>query len=451
MRTLCLLVALAAALAGCASGPSATEESVPVKASAESAGAVDGPAPAAPKEAYAATASSATGSGESESLTVFPVLFPTNAAKAPFVEEYTGAFTPNDCSPNGQLLPSRFIPGGAPKWWNVSEAFAPGDVFSYAVTLTWTNTDDSWADLHLGNTFGGASDYWQEPTNDKRGEVVLNFTGQGYFGPAGRAMVGADCWYGFTKDPIPFVIKLELTFAEGALPASTPALITVPDNATRLVARGVAVNPDEGVLSHFRVFKPDDTLLCECALDPMTAAATLPLIEGGDYVIIVDHTTNGFVSFGLDVVSPTPMKALSHKMTPHVIFKDLNENGFSKEAAITFDSVPLSMRAWVFPEGFSERKAPSAGAGSKYEIHVTSPRGEVLRQKMAAYATYRVSVPGVFSFQDWRPVAVPGGEWEFYTDHHAYSYGTHLVNVKADQIRGDVVLFVQQYDRAAAN
>jgi hypothetical protein len=108
------------------------------------------------------------------------------------------------------------------------------------------------------------------------------------------------------------------------------------------------------------------------------------------------------------------------------------------------------MFAWVFADGFKDAASPSLGLGKGFELRVQNARGEVLRERMAGYVTTRLVVPGVIWTNDWLPAPIPGGEWEFFVDHHAYAPGQHTVRVKAESLKGDVVLFVQQYARPGA-
>jgi len=55
-------------------------------------------------------------------------------------------------------------------------------------------------------------------------------------------------------------------------------------------------------------------------------------------------------------------------------------------------------------------------------------------------------VDGILWTNDWYPSPAPG-DWEFFTDHHAYAPGQHLVHVKSDALKGDVVLFEAHYVR----
>ena len=440
---LALSLALAPALAGCMSQGDAPEGEAPaVKASAEDAGALDGPAPAAAKEAYEAQS-------EAGAVTVHPLSIQTTPAKAPYTQEFSGEFQPYQCMPTGGGLPLGGLglaQGG--QWFDVAEAFSANDVFSYEVTLTFTNTEQSWGELHLWHQFDQVGNYWTEPTSEGRGEIVLNFTGQGFILNAEPfALVGVDCWYGQVTSPLPYTISVSISFAEGAVPAQTPVLVTVPEGATRLFTSGLALDGAAPVESHYRVFAPDDSVLCECGLASDETLDVLELPAPGDYVILVDHTSNGFVAFGLDAPSPAPLQPLG---TTFVEFVLASSDGGPVDETVSIDlpSTPLNMGTWVFAPGAFDGP-PSVGAGHNVRVEVSNSRGVVLRNAMVGYLTYHAAAPGFFMTNDW--FAIPlDGEWEFFTDHHAFNVGQHTVTVQADQLRGEARMIAMLYDRASA-
>lgn len=436
-----LLLAAPALLAGCLGEEKVPADAQAVAASAQEAGAVAGPAPAAADRPFQV----ADAQGEAP-VTVYPLAIETNAAKAPYVNEFTGVYEPQECAPTGGGLPLGGLglaQGG--ERFDVAEAFAQNDVYSYDVSLTWTNTDQSWAELHLWHRFDTVSNFWSEPTSEGRGEIVLNFTGQGFIvSEEILAMVGVQCWYGFVTQPIPFTIRVAIAFAEGAVPAQAPVLVRVPEGATRLFATGVALDPSQPVLSHYRVFGPDDALVCECALSSDEATDVLELAQPGDHVVLIDHTANGFLSFGLDAPAASSLVPLATELVVHPLAAS---EGGALDETITLDvpSTPLGMWAWVFAPG-DAAGSPDAGAGHNMKITVANARGDVLRIAMAGYVTFHASAPGAFTTNEW--MAIPmDGEWEFFTDHHAYDLGPHLVTVKADAIRGEARLFAQHYVR----
>lgn len=440
---LAALLVVTPLLAGCFADDESPLQAQRVAASAADAGAVEGEAPSAAKEAYQLQAS-----GGSDAITAYPIPFPTNAPKPPYANEFTGEFQPYQCLPTGGGLPLGglgFANGG--QSFDVSEAFAAGDVFRYDVQLTFTNTDESWAELHLWHQFDGVGNYWSEPTSEGRGEIVLNFTGQGYIvNEEFFAGVGVDCWYGSVTSPIPYRIVVAVTYAEGAVPSQVPVMLPIPEGASRLIVSGLALEGAGAVTSHFRVFAPDDSLVCECALTSADEASVVELPEAGEYVVLVDHTEGGFVAFALDAMPAAPLKPLA---TRSERFDLAASDGGSLDESMQLDlpSTPLGMWSWVFAPG-EWADPPNAGAGHNLKIAVTNARGDVLRMSMVGYFTYHASVPGIFGTNDWYAVPLDG-DWEFFQDHHAFDLGGHTVTVKADAIRGRVALFASFYDRGS--
>jgi hypothetical protein len=435
----------AAALAGCLGG-SGTEKPAAVAApAAKDAGAVDGPAPAAPDQPFHVNAAGTT-PGTTESVTAYPVALRTTPARAPVTKVFDGEFEAAGCNPNGGLPLGGLGLASSFDFYDLSDQFQAGDVYSYALSMTYNNTDGSWAELHLfdGLTPGGA--FWTQPTGDKRGPVVMNFTGQGYHAKDDQPWVGAACWYGQSTQAVPYRITLTLTFAQGAVPAGVPFLVKVPANATRLFVRGVAVNPEAGVLSHFRVFGPDDRLVCECALGSRMEASTLQLpAGGGGFVILVDHTSNGFVGLALDAPPEGDLAPLAVVGESYPIAT--SEGGaVNQDVKIEFKTVPLSVGAWVFPPSGFNVTTPDAGTGKALNLTLRNARGEVLHMAMASYATFSLSVPGAFTDIEWFPTPIPG-EWSFGQDHHSFAQGTQAAHLTAEMLRGQVVVFATHYAR----
>lgn len=439
---LALLLALPA-LAGCFSPDEPAAAPAAVAANAEAAGAVSGPAPAAPREAYQVAAQDEGAAP----ITAYPVTLRTNAPKAPYVQEFKGTFEPQDCNPSGGVPVGGFGLAQPTDRHDVSEAIGTLDVFSFDVSASYVNTEQSWASLHLWYQFDQKGNYWNAPT-EAAGEVAMNFTGQGFaVSEEPTSFIGIDCWFGQVTSPIAYTIQVTITFAEGGVPAETPFMLDVPAEATSLIVRGVALDPEQGVLSHYRVFGPDDALVCECALGSGSEVAIHPLGAGaGKYVILVDHTTNGFVSLALDAASPAELQPLQTEFVTYPILSNPAGNAVDETISVDLPSTPLSLWAWVAATG-DWNGPPDAGAGRGLRITASNARGEVLRIAMVGYATYHAAAPGTFTTNDWYAVPVDG-EWEFYVDHHAYDLGPHDVRVTAEQLRGDVVMYAQHYVRA---
>jgi hypothetical protein len=226
-----------------------------------------------------------------------------------------------------------------------------------------------------------------------------------------------------------------------------PVLLKVPEGATKLFVSGVALDDTQPVLSHYRVFGPNDELLCECALNSDETTDVFDLVAPGDHVVLVDHTANGFVSFALDVAPPALLVPLSQEIVEYPL--TASDGGASLDETVPVDlpSTPLSMWAWVFAPGPVQGN-PNGGAGHNVKITVANGRGDVLRQSMVGYLTYHASMPGIFTTNDWFAIPIDG-DWEFFVDHHAYDLGAHSVHVTADQMRGEAKLFAAHYQRPA--
>lgn len=373
----------------------------------------------------------------------------TTAAKAPLVDAFEGSFETAECLPTGGGLPlGALLLGSGGDARDLRDSFAQGDVFAFDITLTFTNTDQSWGELHLWYSFGETGDYWTEPTGDGRGEVVVNFTGQGHITTEDFwANIGVDCWYGQITTPVPYRVEYAIAFAEGAVPSSQPVLVQVPEGATKLIVSGLALDGATPVTSHFRVFAPDDSLVCECGLNSNEEAAVVDLPGPGDYVVLVDHTEGGFVALALDAPPVAPLRALASRFEAFVLASSGGQ-AVSDSFPLDFPSTPLAVFGWVEPPG-DPHGAPDVGAGRNLKMTLVNARGEVMRIAMGGFVNFHAAVPGAFAMQSWYPVGLPDDEWEFYFDHHAYAPGGHTVTVDAEMLRGDAVLYAIFYDRAS--
>ena len=442
-----LLVALALpAFAGCLGddSPDSNDDGV-VAASATDAGAVNGPAPAAPQDPYRVNASPAgTGSSQTAStITVHPARFATNPAREPDEITIDGSFTPADCNPAGNVP----LAGSSFQLHDLSESIQPGDVYAWHASMTIDNSDASWGDMHLFYGFGVNTGGYNEFTGDKRGPFTMEFHGQAYrLNADDPVWVGAGCWFGFSGEQLHYQITIHVTYAEAAVPASLPVLLAVPDEATTLYARGVALDPNAPVTSHFRIFGPDDALLCECALLSNQEVSTFTLPSGGDYVILVDHTENGFLSLGLDAPPAADLRPLSAAPTYYPVYSSDGENDLDTTVEVIFPSQPLNINSWVYAKDW-QNTDHDIGSGKNFRLTLSNSRGDVHHTYMAGYYTHRFNTP-VMSSQDWfaMPVSVDG-EWDFYTEHHAFAPGPHLVEIKADAFRGEVGVWALQYQR----
>lgn len=421
------LLFLLPAFAGCLGGdePSAPAPESPVAANAEEAGAKSGEAPVAPKAAYAVD-------GE---RTAYPVEVATNAARAPVTVDFSGEFGPSDCRPlNFGPFEGVLATASHPRRFRaLDDALQVGDVFSYNITLTYTNAPDNWAEIHpaygLGNTIQEHSESTQEMA-----EVVISYSGQGFrASEEDMAWMFVGCFFGAMQRPIPYTYTATFSFAEGAVPAEAPVLLSVPEGATKLFVRGVRIDETQGVLSHFRIFRPDDTLLCECALSSAEEVTTVDLPEPGDYVVIVDHTDNGFVSFALDTPTDTPLRALGAEWVETLVYT--SEGGaVSETVELMLDRVPLVMFAQVLAE--------DAGAGKRTTLSITNVRGEPLRISWGGHITWQDPVTQGTAWLGFWP-----GDWEFTQDHHAYAQGQHVAEITSEGLRGDIILVTRQYVR----
>lgn len=450
MRALVLAALLLAApsLAGCMDpSEAATEEPADaIRPSAADAGAIAGPAPAAPSQPYTVTAREAApaeGSGEpaegvgETTTTAFPLRLETNPARAPERLEVKGTYNATECSYLGNLNPTM------PSWRHIdlSALFEPGDVYAYSLNLTWTNTDQSWGDVHLFYGIGGKNGYNEGSTARERGPLSAHFTGQGYrLDDDDPAWAAVACWYGQVTTPLDYTLTVEITFAQDAVPAETAIAVVVPPDATRLLVAGVPVDPARGVLSHYRVFGPDDGLLCECALSSADQASALRLPGPGEYVVLVDHTDNGFVSLALDAPPTRELRALNVEWS---LIPLLRAEGGAVDEVVELEipTVPLGLYMSAAPAG----RETGAALGKGIEVHVENARGLVVSVRWEGFASYRLVTPSSWH-QMWFPMPLPG-DWAYEIDHHAFEAGAHRATVKAEALRGEVALGYITYQR----
>lgn len=426
--TLALALSLLAPLAaGCLSdGPEAVPAAAPAQ-DAEGAGERTGLAPVAPKEAFAV--------GGDDGATAFPVALASTPARDPVTIDLSGEFRPADCRPLNfgpfeEVLGAASVPR---RWHDLSEDLRVADVFAYNVTLSFTQTAQNWAEVYVAYGLGSTIRSSEEPTREKT-DVVFAFEGQGYRASQDdMAWLVVGCRYGAMTTPIPYTLTATFRFAEGAVPAEAPMLVEVPEGASRLFVRGLANDGSEGVMSHFRVFRPDDTMLCECALGSEDEIAVVELDGPGEHVVIVDHTANGFVTLALDAPSPAPLRALSAEWVELPV---LASTGGAIDQTVELDlpRVPLVLFAFVTDH-------EGAGVGKKTSLSLTNARGEPLRATWGGHLAWEDPVGGDAWLGFWPQ------DWEFVTDHHAYAEGQHVARVTAEELRGDLFLVYRQYVR----
>ena len=419
------LALLAPLAAGCMTdGDAATPAAAAVPA-APAAGGSGGAAPVAPKEAYAVDAS----------RTAYPVPVETTPARAPVVVDFSGEFRPSDCRPlNFGSLEQQLAAASHPmRRRDLSDVLQVGDVFAYNITLSFVNAQQNWAEVALVYGLGSTIRENDEPTQGKE-QVVVSFEGQGMRASKDDlAWLFVACRYGVMTSAIPYTLTVTFSFAEGAVPAEAPMLLRVPEGATRLFVRGVPVDEARGVLSHFRVFRPDDTLLCECALGSRDAVTELAIPAPGDYVLIVDHTDNGFVSVALDAPAPAPLRPLAAEWVQVPVLAS-DRGAVDERVDIHLDRVPLFMFAHV-------AQKDAVGVGKRTSLSVTNERGEPLRIGWGGHLAWTFPMFGNAWLGFWP------GDWEFVVDHHAFAQGHHTAHVSADELRGEVFLMVRQYVR----
>lgn len=425
-RSLALLLILPA-FVGCLGGEEPAAVAPAAAASAEAAGAKSGEAPVAPKEAYAVD----------DKRVAYPVAIETTSARPPVTLDLSGEFKPTDCRPFnfGDLEQILQAASYHRRIRDLSGELNVGDVFSYNITLSFTNTDQSWADIDLAYGLGSTIREDTQPTSELRGDIVVSFEGQGYrASEEDMAWIFVGCDFGLMTTAIPYTLTATFTFAEGAVPAEAPMLVTVPEGASKMFVRGVAVDASKGVLSHFRVFRPDDTLLCECALGSSEQVAEVALEGPGEYVLIVDHTDNGFVSVALDAPAKEPIRPLASEWVETLVLA--NEGGaVDKTVELQLERVPLFMYAYV-------THIDPAGAGKKTQLSLTNARGEPLRISWGGHLAWYDPLLGGNAWLGFWP-----GDWEFVTDHHAFAEGQHVGRVTADELRGEIYLITRQYVR----
>lgn len=410
--------------AGClADDPAPASKEDLVARSAVEAGAKSGEAPVAPREAYAV-----------EETTAYPLGIQTNAARAPVVVDFSGSFAPQDCRPlrfgeaeavlGAASYPRRFL--------DIGDKVQVGDAFRYHIVVSYTNAADNWAEIHPAYGFGSTIQDHSESTQDMT-DVVIEWQGQGFRASEDdQAWLFIGCNLAAMKTAIAYTYTLTLTFAEGAIPAEAPVLIQVPEGATKLFVRGLPIDPALGVQSHFRLFGPDDELVCECALGSSDEVATVPLAAPGAYVLLVDHTENGFVSAALDVAPAAPAQPLAAEWNVIPVF---SAAGGSVDETVDLDvgRVPLFMAAGVIGTG-------GAGVGKKTSLEVTNGRGTPLHVAWGGHVTWDTP-----DGRAW--LGIWPADWAWEIDHHAFAPGAHSASVSAEELRGDVVLYVRQYVR----
>ena len=435
MRVLLPLLLLAPLLTGCLAddGPSAAD-APPVAQSAEEAGAASGPAPSAPKGAFVVAPDA---EARSETVVAYPAAIRTNAAKPPVELDLSDAFEAGDCrgfnfGPTEDALSAASRPR---HWTSLAEHLAVGDVFQYEIAFSVTNTDAAWGEIHPFFAIG--SDIMSHDDSTREGGTVsLNWTGQGYRTSEDEAAwVMVACWYGTMTQPVPYTLTVKLTFADSAIPAQAPIRVPVPADATRLFVRGVAFDPQKGVSSHFRLFDAQDDLVCECGLSSAEEVATVAVKGGDELVLLVDHTDNGFVSLAFDAPPTEDLEAMQVEWLRTSL---VTSTGGPVDATVDVDlpKVPLFMSARVLgpPDG-------TPGAGKKTQLSLVNGRGEVLRQTWGGHTAMQVQGDGGMWLGFWP------ADWERTVDHHAFAPGAHVATIKAEALRGEVVLYTRQYVR----
>lgn len=437
-RQLLLTLALLAPLAsGCLGDePAEPATGTAVATSAEDAGAVSGPAPSAPKEAYQVAAED----GAAPAV-AYPARLTTNPARAPVTLDFSDAFSPQDCRPLnfGDLEDAALQEVSRHRRLHLlADQLQVGDVFQYEIHMSYTNAADNWAEIHPRYGLGNTILEHEESTAEANGEVVIHWLGQSYrASDDDPAFLVVECEIGQFTQPIPYTLTITFTFGDSAVPAETPLLVPVPEGATRMFVRGVAVDPEEGVLSHFRLFGPDDAMLCECALGSNMEVATVP-VTPGEHVILVDHTSNGFVSLAFDAPPTAELRALEAEWVETQV---LAATGEAVDTIVTIDlpRVPLFMEAFV------RARDSEGGLGQQTSLVLTNERGEPLRIGWGGHLTFDDGQGGTA----WLGIPNTGGgaSWFHVIDHHAFAPGAHQAQVKADFLRGEIYLLTRQYVR----
>lgn len=431
-----ILIALlfaAPAFAGCLGddADAAEAEAPVVAASATDAGAQAGETPAAPKGAYRV-------SDQGEERVAYPLALATNPAKPPVTLDFSAEYRPQDCRSLNFGSTEALLREASHhrRFHDLSESLEVGDVFQYRIEMTYTNTEQNWAEIHPMYAIGATV---SRHDGDVSGEVSIVWEGQSHRTSKDEpAFVGVQCYYGVQAQAIPYTLTVSLSFAEGAVPAEVPVRVPVPEGASRLMVRGVPIDEAEGVQSHFRLFGPDDRLVCECALGSADDVASVDLAEPGEYVLLVDHTSNGFVSVALDVPPAGGLEVMDVDWDVQTLFAG---DGAAVDTTVEFElpTVPLRMDAVVYA------READAGVGRNTQLTIANARGEPLRYAWAGHAAYTMPGGGGMA---WLGLPTPEeGAWEFVLDHHAYAPGTHTAHIKADALRGEVLLMTRTYVR----
>lgn len=435
MRVLVPLLLLAPLLTGCLSGDEPPAASAPAIAqSAAEAGAETGPAPSAPKGAFFVAPDE---DDKDETVAAYPATIRTNAAKPPVELDLSDAFTGADCRGLnfGEAEDVLQAASRHRHWTDLSEHLAVGDVFQYEVFFSYTNADTAWGEIHPRFAIGSDITSHDESTGQED-TIEVNWTGQGYrTGDDEPAWVMVGCWQGVMAQPVPYTLTVKLTFADSAVPSQAPIRVPVPADATRLFVRGVAFDPEKGVSSHFRLFDAQDDLLCECGLSSGAEVATVAVQGGDELVLLVDHTDNGFVSLAFDA---PPTEDLEAMQVEWVRTSLVTSAGGPVDTTVDVDlgKVPLFMSARVL--GPTDG---SPGGGKKTQLSLVNGRGEVLRQSWGGHTAAQTDGDAGPWLGFWP------GDWERVVDHHAFAPGAHVATIKAETLRGEVVLYTRQYVR----
>jgi len=363
--------------------------------------------------------------GSSRPLVFYPYDLPGGRARAPAGKDITDKFETADCA---SPLFSDDGPTRKFQMHDITDLFEAGDVVHIEVWANWTNKDDSWADLHLMVDLPTGGMFDTIDRGRDRGVFSVNFTSQVYWrGDAGdRAQVGMVCFYGASAQPVPYTLNVRVSYAENVVPASAPVLVKVPSGATRLMITGVPVG-ERPVTSHFRLFAPDDSLVGEYALNSneLIDAAFVP--GPGEYVIMVDHTEGGFVSFGADAPpEDNVLVALDTVGTTLTLHSQDVPGPAAATVPFTIPRVPLVLL--VFPE--APDASPSYAFGRNFHLVVEGPRGLVLNFFLEGFGEAEGAGQNVF---------IPAGlDFTFEYDHHALAVGDHVAALDADAFRGEL-------------
>ncbi|MHB8604464.1 MAG: hypothetical protein ACYDCK_04345 [Thermoplasmatota archaeon] len=434
------------ALAGCLSG--ATPKGAPAEKAASNAptataadATTTGAAIAAPSKPFQADSVANSDPNTKTSTTIYPFVPHGQRDKAAQRIVLKGTFNATDCTVPVANFFSPQLGSGQYQPFDLKKYFEAGDTFDMNETMTWTNTASDAADLHLFSFLPTDSFYHTAPTYGTTGPVTIMYDAQQAWpndATNAYAWVGAVCFYATNAQPIDYTITLTITYLRGIAPAHTPVLLHVSQNVTELIASEVGITPAARVTAHYRIFDPDDKLLGSFALHSDGSAVRIPVKANGDYVLLVDHSENGYVAIGANAPpADNEMIFLKTQWAQKPLVNVEQPGPAAITATFVLPRVPLTL--YVYP-------APAAQSGvallHNFDLKVKGPLGPVEDDAIPGEAILHLPICNSACYFG---LPIPG--WGYSYDHHALAAGEHTVNVNADEFSGSVYVSMMSYLR----